>query len=66
MRSLPLVVLIVFSFVELAANWRVIQAQTVSEMVWSLGPLGRVVAGLVLVVLFGHLVLGWPYGPGIE
>ena len=66
MRLLPLVVLVIFSLVEVAANWRLIPAQTVSEWVWSLGGLGRLVAGFVLVVLFGHLVFRWPYGPEAE
>jgi hypothetical protein len=63
MRLLPLAILIFFSLAEVAANWRLIPAQTVSELVWSLGWLGRVVAALLLLVLFGHLVLRWPYGP---
>ena len=64
MRLLPLTVLIVFSLVDAAANWRLIPAQTVSEWVWSHGWLGRLVTGFILVVLFGHLVLRWPCGPG--
>jgi hypothetical protein len=64
LRLLPLTILIVFTLVDAAANWRLIPAQTVSEWVWSLGWLGRLVAALVLVLLFGHLVLRWPYGPG--
>jgi len=63
MRLLPLTVLIVFCLIDAAANWRLIPAQTVSEVIWSLGWLGRVVAGLLLVMLFSHLVLRWPYGP---
>jgi hypothetical protein len=63
MRLLPLAVLLIFCLVEVAANWRLIPAQTVSEWVWSLGWLGRLVAGFLLVVLFGHLVLRWPFGP---
>jgi hypothetical protein len=62
-RLLPLALLFVFCLVEAAANWRVIRAHTVSEVVWSLGWPGRVVAALLLAVLFGHLVLRWPYGP---
>jgi hypothetical protein len=63
MRLLPPTVLIVFCLVEAAANWRLIRAHTVSHMVWSLGWPGRVGAALFLVLLFGHLVLRWPYGP---
>ncbi len=63
MRLLPLTILIVFVVVDVAANWRLIPAQTVSEWVWSHGWIGRVVAGAVLFALFGHLVLRWPYGP---
>jgi hypothetical protein len=63
MRLLPLTLLLVFWLVEAAANWRLIRAHTVSYLVWSLGWPGRVAAGLFLVVLFGHLVLRWPYGP---
>jgi hypothetical protein len=66
MRLLPLTVLIVFSLVDAAAFWRLIPAQTVSEWVWSLGWPGRLVAGLLLVVLFGHLVLRWPLGPNTQ
>jgi hypothetical protein len=66
MRVLPLVILVVFGLVEVAANWRLIPAQTVSEWVWSLGWLGRLVSALFLVVLFGHLVLRWPFGPGAQ
>lgn len=64
MRLLPLTVLIVFCLVDAAANWRLIPAPTVSEWVWSLGWRGRLVAGIVLAVLFGYLVLRWPFGPG--
>jgi hypothetical protein len=63
MRLLPLTVLAVFCVVEAAANWRLIRAHTVSEVVWSLGWPGRIVAALLLAVLFVHLVLRWPYGP---
>jgi hypothetical protein len=63
MRLLPLTVLVAFCVVEAAANWRLIRSHTVSEVVWSLGWPGRVVAALLLAVLFGHLVLRWPYGP---
>jgi hypothetical protein len=63
MRVLPLTILIFFSVVDAAANWRVIPAQTVSEVVWSLGWLGRLGAGVTLALLFSHLVLQWPYGP---
>ena len=63
MRLLPLTVLAVFCAVEAAANWRLIRAHTVSEVVWSLGWPGRIFAAFLLAVLFGHLVLRWPYGP---
>lgn len=66
MRLLPLTVLVVFCVVDAAANWRLIRAHTVSEVVWSLGWPGRIAAGLVLVALFGHLVLRWPYGPNAQ
>jgi hypothetical protein len=62
-RLLPLALLVVFCFVEAAANWRLIRAHTVSEVVWSLGWPGRAAAALFLTLLFGHLVLRWPYGP---
>ena len=63
MRLLPLAILAAFCLVEAAANWRLIRALTVSQVVWRLGWPGRLVTGLLLVLLFGHLVLQWPYGP---
>jgi hypothetical protein len=66
MRLIPLAVLVVFLLVEAAANWRLIRAHTVSEVVWSLGWPGRLTSGLLLAVLFGHLVLRWPYGPRVK
>jgi hypothetical protein len=63
MRLLPLTTLVLFFAIDGAANWRLIPARTVSEWVWSLGWLARLTAGALLALLFGHLVLQWPYGP---
>ena len=63
MRLLPPTIMIAFSIVDAAANWRLIPAQTVSEWVPSLGWLGRAIAGLILTLTFTHLVLQWPFGP---
>jgi hypothetical protein len=63
MRLLPIVALLLFFAIDALANWRMIPARTVSESVWSLGWVGRLGAGALLAVLFGHLVLQWPFGP---
>lgn len=59
MRYLPLGLFLAFVLADALANWRVIPGRTVSEYVWALGWVGRIITLLV----FTHLFFKWPYGP---